>query len=919
MNFRAIPERLLTWLDVERAFKRATALWSAFPPGIHAVRCYRDGAEIEHSNALTDVHGWLKTVFGRAWQAEQEGIILRGVAASIYPISFTAIDAGMAEPASNTPPYPLWREVAYLRDLTDDLPSEGREGSSPAFRMPSPWREGPHMASFHSFKGGVGRTTALITYALARLQMDLRSGKSLRVLVVDADLEAPGVSLWLDDTNRPEVSYLQFLEAMHYPPESVDSSLDYFAQALRKTSVNVGGNPLRELFVLPAALSLDDIQDMPVQPGHLARNPSNPWILTDHLYALGRRLGVDVVLIDLRAGLSEFSSSVLFDPRVDHFFVTTVARQAVEGTATVLERLHAFNSRLPAARRGDAKPSLVLSLLNDDLRKLPDYAYAVDRLNTAYPVAEDQSSGLEWLEADFSASLMSISALGQALDVLKTSLRLFKHAQDWASALDQTVPVENHAPMQTIATMPREKARRLEEVCRTMQFAETSKATDMLITEPLRKLGRHFVGELPHLVAVGAKGAGKTFTFLQLCRAGSWHGFLSKVDAQPDGVANAGVFPVLWSGQFVHTTQQQIVQQQESCLEKLGRKAKPLSATAIGRDIDQARQTPPAHWDDFWDDLIAKHFGLNSGQGSLEKLNQWLNDHHQSVVLVFDGVEEAFPDPMTEFSKAAIESLLKLPDRLLDLPSRSIGAVVFVRADYVQVAVQQNVAQFLARYSPFALQWSPDSFLRLAYWLAGLAQIVASDPPADLLGQEALLAQLNGLWGRKMGSEQSKEALSARWVFASLCDLKGHVQARDLVRFLRFAAELEKDRASHTWQDRVLAPESMRKAVPKCSQDKVEEAVREIEPLKSWQEVLLNCPTREMPFAAKDVGLADKPYLLATLQELGVIYEDPQVSLGTPHRFYLPEIYRAGLGFKPSAAGRTRTLSLLKSNAGLPF
>jgi hypothetical protein len=698
----------------------------------------------------------------------------------------------------------------------------------------------------------------------------------------------------------------------------VDNSLDYFAQALRKTSVSVGGNLQRELFVLPAALSLADIQDMPVQPGHLARNPSNPWILTDHLHALGRRLGVDVVLIDLRAGLSELSSSVLFDPRVDHFFVTTVARQSVEGTATALERLHAFNSRLPTAQRSAAKPSLVLSLLNDDLRKLPDYTYAINRLNMAYPVTEDQSTGIEWLEADFSPSLMSISALSQALEVLKTSLRLFKHAQDWASSLDasEVVSVASTAA-KTTTSSSQEKARKLEAVCRKMQFAETSEATEMLVTEPLRKFGRHFVTDLPNLVSVGAKGAGKTFTFLQICRAGSWHGFLAKVEAQADGVADAVVFPALWSGQFEAKIKEHIFSGQQTSLTRLGFKAKPLRITAIDRSINQARQDPPAHWDDFWSDLITQHFGLGKGMG-LDALNQQLDDHNQSVVLVFDGVEEAFPDPTIESARAAIESLLKLPDRLLELSSRRIGAVVFVRADYVQTTVQQNVAQFLARYSPFLLHWSPENFLRLAYWLASLAQIVEADNPAELLGQEKLLAALNGLWGRKMGSDQSKEALSARWVFASLCDLKGNIQARDLVRFLRFAAELEKDRSVSTVQDRVLAPESMRKAIPKCSADKVDEAIREIESLKIWREALNNFPGREMPFAAKDVGLADKPQLLAALQELGVIYEDLQVSPSEP-RLYLPEIYRAGLGFKPSAAGRTRTLSLLKSNAGLPF
>jgi len=62
----------------------------------------------------------------------------------------------------------------------------------------------------------------------------------------------------------------------------VDTSLNYFAAELRKTSLNVG-SANREIFILPAALQMAEIMDMPVKPDHIARNPSNPWTLTDHL------------------------------------------------------------------------------------------------------------------------------------------------------------------------------------------------------------------------------------------------------------------------------------------------------------------------------------------------------------------------------------------------------------------------------------------------------------------------------------------------------------------------------------------------------------------------------------------------------------------------------------------------------------
>ena len=913
MNYWTVRERLLTWLDVERVFKQDTELWTRMPEGVQAVRCYSDGVEIEHVGEVDAATAWLSDLFQQAWDSRQQLIRLR-IGQATYPVDFVRVVLTEQPPARELPSYPLWRDVTYLKDLSD---SSEAEQSAAGFGLPQPWSSGPRVVSFHSFKGGVGRTTALMTYVAARLQLS-NPDRPLKVLVVDADLEAPGVTLWLDDASRSQVSYLQFLEAMHYPPVSVESSLEYFVQELRKASVSVGGAQ-RELFVLPAALTLSDIQDMPVQPGHLARNPENPWILTDHLHALGECLGVDAVLIDLRAGLSEFSSPVLFDPRVEHFFVTTVARQAVEGTAAALERLHAFNSRLPAAQRSYAKPWLILSLLTDNLRKLPDYARAIERLGGAYPASVQDdlaiSSGLEWLEADFSEAYMSIGSLAQALDLLRGSTRLYQRAQDWARSLD--LPAEQPITLSAAdgVALP-EKAQALRDVCLQMQYAETADASAMLVTEPLRKIGKHFASELPNLVSVGAKGAGKTFTFLQLCRSGGWHAFLRKVEAEPSGVPDAVVYPALWSGNLAKAIKQSVVSNQVADLKRLGWSAQPLAASSIERMVADALKEPPSHWADFWDGLIARHFGLPAM--GLQALNRQLGERGTAVVLVFDGLEEAFPDPTTVAAREAIQSLLLLPNRIDELQDRRIGAMVFVRADYVQTTIRQNVAQFLARYAPFQLQWSPEAFLRLAFWLCARSGIVDDTlGQAELLGQEALLEKLLQLWGRKLGHDKSREALSARWVFASLCDLKGNVQARDLVRFLRFAAEIETDRQGSTWRDRVLAPESLRKAIPKCSLEKVEEAAKEIEPLRQWREKLKQLKEgRVVPFDASSVGLDAQQ--LTVLQELGIIFEDTQVPVGEP-RLYLPEIYRTGLGFETSVTGRPRTQALLKSNVALPF
>jgi hypothetical protein len=907
-------ERLLTWLDVERVLKQRTTMWTQLPVGVFGVDCFASGMEVRHASDDVSVDDWLNDVFGHAYQREPRAIRLR-IGEASYPIELM-FDAGTAAQALGQN-YPLWRDVTYLpTEEFAEVESDSRPIIRPLIIYPLAWATGPDLVSFHSFKGGVGRTTALMTFVAACMKESSPGPK--KILLVDADLEAPGVSFWLDEANRPMVSFVQLLEALHYPPAGLDATLDFFAQELRKTSLSVGGLQ-RELFVLPAALALAEIQDMPVTPEHLARNPANPWQLSDHLHALGRRLGVDAVFIDLRAGLSELASPILFDPRVDHFFVSTVAPQSAQGMAEVLRRLYAVNRQLPAAQQEKARPTVVLSLLTKELRETGYYEQALKALADAYPTDDALTPGVQWLEAEFLSTLMSIGSVREALDALPQSSRLFASASEWAKALYATpVPTQAVTPIgdANLATSARQtQATKLHEVCRAAEFADSSATNAILATEALLNLGKHYANDLPNLLMIGAKGAGKTFTFRQVVGTRSWQGFLSKLGFDPTNTTDASIFPALWSDNIEDKPDGEIKVAQGSTLDLVQcDKQLLLGGSAVRRLIEDALRSPPDHWEDFWDDLIASQFGNSAG--GLQALNQTLAVHSTRVVFVFDGIEDAFRDTNNGHAIAAIHALLRLPNRISELENRHMGAIVFVRADYVQTTIRQNLGQWLQRFQPFRLQWNPESFLRLAFMLSCQAGILSNDPKsAESLHIEQLKTELERLWGKKLGSEKSKEAHSARWVYAALCDLKGNVQARDLVRFLKFAAEFESTRTGQSWPGRLLAPESMRKAIPLCSVEKVTEAKSEIAPLKRWMDLMQQRGVRNLkvPFSMEQAQL--EAGLLSSLQEIGVIYEDVDGDLGE-ERLFLPEIYRYGLGFETSAAGRPRTQALLKKNIG---
>jgi len=136
---------------------------------------------------------------------------------------------------------------------------------------------------------------------------------------------------------------------------------------------------------------------------------------------------------------------------------------------------------------------------------------------------------------------------------------------------------------------------------------------------------------------------------------------------------------------------------------------------------------------------------------------------------------------------------------------------------------------------------------------------------------------------------------------AALSDLKGQLQARDLVRFLHEAAMRSKSDAY--WKDRILVPAAIKGALQVCSNEKIKEISIENIDLKEIFNKLseLSQENRLIPFVRDQTGLTIEQ--VQTLENNGVAYLEKE-------EYYIPEIYRAGLGFKLKAGARPRVLAL---------
>lgn len=162
-----------------------------------------------------------------------------------------------------------------------------------------PWELGdgrPAIVTFYSFKGGVGRTTALVSCAWQLA----RAGK--RVAVLDLDLEGPGAGALLDAGSEHGV--IDFL-VDHLATENRElNGLTSTARALGELAENVGVlaagtldlEYLEKLGRLDFQSSLAGEEDSPAERA-----------LEALLHAVHKELRPDFVFLDARSGLHNLS------------------------------------------------------------------------------------------------------------------------------------------------------------------------------------------------------------------------------------------------------------------------------------------------------------------------------------------------------------------------------------------------------------------------------------------------------------------------------------------------------------------------------------------------------------------------------------------------------------------------------------
>ena len=885
--------KLFTWVDIDSQLAEAAAE-DRWPPWLLEVDAWWDGLEltVRPGTEIAAVREWLDGQFGLGSAADRE----------------TGLELALDRPTTHIPqslPVRLIESTDSGITLRRPKLTERRVTSALSEALPRPdvsqFEGDKQLAAFHSFKGGVGRTLHAVALA------DVLASQGQHVLLIDADLEAPGITwMYQAQGGRCDIAYEDVLALLHSSTQGDPTpAVEIAAASLPNQRVSRYPGTGR-VTVLPASRRTH-LGPPRIGPADLLSEDRSPYFLSESLAALAVAAEADTVVMDLRAGASELAAPILLDPRVMRVFVTTISSQSRQGTEAMIRQLGAQS---PAVAGIDPTPGAIVTQYRLDVhdghaeeaRRGLSAALSSTIASVGTPADEPPPEELA-VDAQFltepvlSPFREELLALPQNWDAVVDIVRRCGLPGLLGEFAPSVAPTIRDCPEEPATLDSRRRA--LESTARRLVFAEQrgmDAGLGFLTTESVRRLIGDHSTDLPVAVVVGAKGAGKTFTFARMCAGGSWEAFARENGQSVERTAM--VVPVL---DPINTAEPQADVVSSQGLRDQVAGGSGVTADEIRSHLTAGlrddRADDPEFWRLRWLECLAWSAGAQRDEPAEEFLIRRTVDASGACLFVIDGLEDWLESLEAEPKRIALRTLLiEVPNWFRRLRNRLLGLVVFVRQDLVRAAIRQNLGQFLDRYAPYELRWDTEDALRLSLWMATNADAVTSParPIADM-GYDEIVQALLPLWGAKLGTDTSREAWTERWVPAALADFNEQIQARDVVRFLCEAAGSSV--GDERWPDRLLTPTAMRRALGACSRAKVEEINQENPRLgRLLRHMSTFSDSVKMPFDAADVEL--EPDDVEALEQWGALARDAD------GRYRMPEIYRHELGFRTQGRAR---------------
>ncbi len=676
------------------------------------------------------------------------------------------------------------------------------------------------VVSFYSFKGGVGRTTALVHVAW------ILASRGKKVVMVDLDFEAPSLhqSINIDVMQKGGlVDYIyEYLNSLDHEKLSIE-----IADIIREIPVTKGG-----LFLIPAGRvdsdyisKVDDLRNLPINDYKLWDNFKEKLIT---------QLNPDIILVDSRTGINIWGALTMLQISDSSIVFMNPTPQNSEGIAAILENLY----------RVGIKPDVVLSPVisgkNGRERALREWNKVYTSITMDNNTYDSDEENEEPLMIPFTTEI--------AMTDEYPNMNFIHMYSDIANLLDEES--EKSKLSNLLASQERWK------IIDSFNFSSIdAKQEQGAKIRELFQRTTDFDRFLDHssLLIKGKKGTGKTQLYwttlnhFQVIKELA-HGRVDNV-ISVSGHGPAANHPV--SEDFIYAGSE--ISNKQGSWESFWRAYalyRLIMSKTISLDILRNKQFEELKrilklrpkYDNVWTSDHTKFLlkiALNkdamlSVRDALEQVSHKMANNGSVIWLLYDDLDQDIPE-YTQIQKEAISGLLSFALALENIQNRTIRTKIFLRTDIWHRLNFTNKSHFVGR--DVELKWTREDFLRLSLRQAKRSgdfdDLVSKYSPIsdiDQATEDTLEKSLELLWGidRERGRKSKKVS---RWIYERLTDANGSTFPRALIYLLEGAKtkELEYQRMEHIQapKDRLFRTQSLNEGLIVASQKRCDELRQE--------------------------------------------------------------------------------------------
>ena len=771
---------------------------------------------------------------------------------------------------------------------------------------------------FYSFKGGVGRTTAVVMSAI-ELAMQ---GK--KIVIIDFDLEAPGIASLFPEEGMSQYGLLDFLlESNVYDTEiRID---EYIYSVGDYCHVDKMGG---EVYVMPAygkvTKNNTDLYRKSIMRFDLdtpAYEEENTPV--DHLLILlDQFLNPDFVFIDTRSGIHQIGGMTLTrytDLALLFFYGSPQNTEGMKMTIPILYRNQVpfimINSKIPVNEQlAEQEKEVYLEGAYDAL-KICDERYYNEEIGI-----EDDSADHYPIDIEYNIALEVINSIDQLMKAWEEQRKSYGAI---TNAILDTLSEEHRGLNDLDVEGQEDQEQIINAFADVMGGLQTAAAEDEFASlqdlnnnfYPLK--GYTFIYDPRKFLVLGQKGVGKTALFSAL-KNNDYAKALAKylnvsanqyehtqwVVGTSQTTNYIDIFPCLKSSEqiraFLYYMAVSILINEDSSLKEL-----------VEGDISALFEKP---FEVSSCDLLTQQaaYMLNRLLG---KINAKYAAQNKVVTIIYDSLDRVVASKDRSSFVSALIDMWYMNESTL----QNIRSKIFLRKDIYDREVNVSDKVKLKNYSTtigweydqlFAMVWkramSKSKQTKVLFERITLKNFTEFEglgiiPNVTEKENRDILASLIGV---KMGS--GNKASTYNWFRNRLADTQGNIVPRSMIDIFAKAAiredELRKGKINSVSKS-IIRPRCFEEVLPEVSEKRVtdikEEFVEYAHFLEHLKDSVQRSPVDEQIFgeALVEAGFDNPREEIKNLINIGIV-KRYQRKLSDPVRYHFPDIYLRGLGLQ---------------------